>query len=235
MQIIPVIDIKQGRVVHARQGLRDSYQPIRSSLCRSPDVFDVLASFRSLHPFSVFYIADLDAITREGNNGSLIEEVIGRFPESVFWVDSGFPLYENGFRGLTNYLPVLGSESLRDDELEKIAPFGNRFVLSLDFSQTGKMGATSLFADTSLWPDKIIVMSLPRVGSNLGPDTELLTDYCLKYPDKKFIAAGGVRDSRDLLDLKRIGVDHALLATALHNGKISPDEIAGLQAKKYPA
>lgn len=226
MHIIPVIDIKQGLVVHARQGLRDEYRPIRSGLCPSANVFDVISGFWSLYPFSVFYIADLDAITCGGNNGGLIEEVIGQFSETVFWVDSGFPLYENDFRGRTNYLPVLGSESIRDDQTEIIAGFGNRFVLSLDFAQTGKRGATALFADTSLWPEKIIVMSLPRVGSNMGPDMELLTDYCLRHPEKEFIAAGGVRDYRDLVNLERIGVNHALLATALHNGNISSDEIA---------
>ena len=33
MQVIPVIDLSGGRVVHARRGQRELYQPLRSNLC----------------------------------------------------------------------------------------------------------------------------------------------------------------------------------------------------------
>ena len=33
MQVIPVIDLSRGRVVHARRGQRELYQPLRSPLC----------------------------------------------------------------------------------------------------------------------------------------------------------------------------------------------------------
>lgn len=234
MQIIPVIDLKQGLVVHAKQGNRDDYQPISSTLCQSSDMFDVLDALLTLYRFSIFYIADLDAITHQSDNGNLIYKVLSYFPDILFWVDSGYPLYGNKFRQLTNYLPVLGSESFLDNNTDEIKNFNNRFILSLDYSKTGELGAKSLFCNEKLWPEQIIIMNLPRVGSNLGPELEQLTAYCKQYPEKKIIAAGGIRNCTDLKALQRIGVNHALIASALHNGNLSMDEITRIQAKKYP-
>lgn len=234
MQIIPVIDLKQGLVVHAKQGQRDDYQPIKSKLCQSSDIFDIFNAFLTLSRFSSFYIADLDAITRQGDNGNLIYKVLRYFPDILFWVDSGYPLYGNKFRQLTNYLPILGSESLQDNNTDEIKSFNNHFILSLDYSKTGEMGARSLFSNEMLWPERVIIMNLPRVGSNLGPDTDQLKAYCKQYPKKKIIAAGGIRNCTDLKELHRIGVNHALVATALHNGNLSAEEVAILQTKKYP-
>lgn len=235
MHIIPVLDLKQELVVHAKLGNRDSYRPIESVLCRSADIIQVIDSFLKLYPFSIFYIADLDAITHQGNNGSLIDSVLKHFPDTMFWIDSGYPLYDHRFRQYGNYLPVLGSESFQDRQVAEIKKLNHRFILSLDYSATGEMGAKSLFSEENLWPERIIVMSLPRVGSNLGPDNGLLTAYRKKHPDRQIIAAGGVRSSEDLKALDRIGINHALIASALHNGMLSAEEISHLQAKKYPA
>ncbi|MBK8817456.1 MAG: nickel transporter [Methylococcaceae bacterium] len=234
MQIIPVIDLKQGLVVHARQGLRDDYKPVQSQLCQSPQIFDVLNSFWSIYDFSIYYIADLDAITQQGDNSKLIAEVIQSYSDIVFWVDSGYPLYENAFRHVGNYLPVLGSESFREDTIDQIRNLQNRFLLSLDYSMSGRMGATSLFLDKTLWPEHIIIMTLARVGSNIGPDFDLLTNYRKQHPEKRIIAAGGIRHSADILALEKIGVNSALVATALHNGTLSKGDISFLQTKKYP-
>ena len=234
MQIIPVIDLTDGIVVHAKQGNRADYQPIKSRLCPSSAVFDVIAAFLKLGRFNTFYIADLDAITRRGNNGETMLKLLRRYPEILFWIDSGYPLYPNDFRTFGNYLPVLGTESFADETADEIKNFNRLFVLSLDYSIQGKMGAKSLFANDALWPNRIIIMNLPRVGSNLGPDIELLEWYQKKYPDKEVIAAGGIRDNEDLKQIVKVGVSYALVATALHNGKLTAEAIHDLQTKKYP-
>jgi len=75
---------------------------------------------------------------------------------------------------------------------------------------------------------------LPRVGSNQGPDLDRLSAYRKHYPQQKIIAAGGIRDKEDLRTLGQIGIRQALVATALHNGKISPDDIATNRQKNTP-
>jgi phosphoribosylformimino-5-aminoimidazole carboxamide ribotide isomerase len=69
-------------------------------------------------------------------------------------------------------------------------------------------------------------MTLNRVGSQLGPDFEKLTDLRRNYPDKTIIAAGGIRDLADLQQLKHLGIDAVLIASALHNGRLSANDLA---------
>lgn len=234
MQIIPVIDLKNGIVVHAKRGNRDDYAPLKSQLCKSSDIFDVIDAYCSLHPFSTIYIADLNAITRQSDNTGLLDDVLASYPQISFWIDGGYPLYNHYLQQLANYCPVLGSESFQDENISELKKLGNNFILSLDYSVTGELGAKTLFSQQDLWPEHIIIMSLSRVGSNLGPDVDKLTAYRKQYPKQKIIAAGGIRDSQDLRELERVGVQQALVATALHNGKISPDDLVNLQAKKIP-
>jgi phosphoribosylformimino-5-aminoimidazole carboxamide ribotide isomerase len=234
MQIIPVIDLKNGIVVHAKQGNRDHYAPLKSGLCESSDIFDVIDAFWTIYRFPTVYIADLNAITQLSNNADLLADVLASFPHISFWIDGGYPLCNDGFRQLSNFLPVLGSESFHDDNISHIRRFENDFILSLDYSMAGELGAKTLFSAPELWPEHIIIMSLPRVGSSQGPDVNRLASYRKQYPQHKIIAAGGIRDSEDLRALEQIGIQQALVATALHDGSISPHDIANWPTKKYP-
>jgi phosphoribosylformimino-5-aminoimidazole carboxamide ribotide isomerase len=129
---------------------------------------------------------------------------------------------------------VIGSESLNDENVSDISKYDKNFILSLDFSLTGEMGAKTLFSDQDLWPSNIIIMSLPSVGSNLGPDFERLAIFSKHHPKYNIIAAGGIRNNQDLRELEQLGIQQTLVATALHNGNISPDDITNLRTKKYP-
>ena len=232
MQIIPVIDLKNGVVVHAKRGLRDHYEPVNSSLCPSPDIFHVLEAFLNLYDFETFYIADLNAISYQGHHDHLLQQVLDYFPDQMFWIDKGFQTHHSTLLA-DNYLPVLGSESYNIDTLKELEAFKKHFVLSLDYGLKGKLGVSNLFKEPNYWPDNIIIMSLARVGSDQGPDIDRLAKYCSQYADKNFIAAGGIRDYADLVALKQIGVKKALMATALHTGRLSKEEIQSLEPPTY--
>lgn len=225
MKVIPVLDLKDGVVVHARCGNRALYQPINTPLCASAEVFQVLAAFLELYPFDTFYLADLNAITGQGDHRALIGEVLAKFPGITFWVDSGYQRFQTH---PANYLPVLGSECFSNAQLSELAEFKNQFVLSLDYGNDVPLGATDLFTNSGYWPETVIIMTLARVGSQKGADCEKLAAFCQAYPNKKFVAAGGVRHIEDLLALKKLGVKQALLASALHSGAIKSDDIAKL-------
>ena len=62
MNIIPVIDIRDGIVVHARGGERANYQPLKSLLTQSVKLEQVIDDLLAWYPFKQLYIADLDAI-----------------------------------------------------------------------------------------------------------------------------------------------------------------------------
>ena len=225
MKIIPVIDLKDGVVVHAQQGMREQYQPISTNLCPSSDIHQVIEAFLGVYDFDTLYIADLNAITHQGNHDILISEVLTSFPNILFWIDRG---YQRFSKHPGNYLPILGSECYSDENVKELKAFNNHFILSLDYSMSKELGAKSLFSNPNLWPDKIIIMTLNRVGSDQGPDLVKLKWFCRQYPLKYFIAAGGIRNTGDLLALKQVGIKQALIASALHSGAISPKDIKNL-------
>ncbi len=223
IKIIPVIDLKDGVVVHAHLGLRDQYQPINTQLCHSADLFKVISAFLTLADFDCFYIADLNAITGQGHHEALINDLLKTYPQKTFWIDSGYQTVKDY---ADNHLPVLGSESYNEDQLFELKAFKKRFILSLDYGKSEALGAPSLFSDQNLWPETIIIMTLNRVGSQQGPDLETLSDFCKHYPEQHFVAAGGIRHYQDLQNLRHIGIHQALLASALHSGSIVPVDVS---------
>ncbi len=232
MKIIPVIDLKDGVVVHAQQGHRQNYQPVNTPLCKVSDVFQVIEAFLGIYAFDTFYIADLNAITNQGNNIHLLNNVLTHYPQINFWLDRGYQKYHQLTSG--NVLPVLGSESYQNEFVSEIQAYQNNFILSLDYLKSAALGASSLFSNPNFWPKNIIIMTLDRVGSNSGPDFVKLSEYCQQYPDKNFIAAGGIRHNQDLLSLSEVGIRQALVASALHSGALKAEDISKIQAKKYP-
>ncbi|NOT84571.1 MAG: nickel transporter [Methylococcaceae bacterium] len=225
MYIIPVLDLKDGCVVHAKQGQREQYAPVRSPLCQSADLEKVMAAYLNLHPFTTFYIADLNAIAGRGDHQTLLNQLLSKFPSLEFWIDSGFQSTPSLYYQHDNYVPVLGSESYTNANCSTLLTFQQKYILSLDFAATLNLGAEQIFVSPILWPERIIIMSLPRVGSDQGPDVEKLQQFTQRYPEHVFIAAGGIRNSEDIAALSKIGITTALLASALHAGTIGAQDL----------
>jgi HisA/HisF family protein len=230
MEVIPVLDLKEGVVVHARMGRRDQYRPIETPLASTSNPVDVARGLLAIHPFETFYIADLDAIENAGNNDAALTRLKTELPNLVFWVDNGVAdlARANSWldAGLGNL--VLGSESQRDGALVRHLSGDNRVILSLDYRGDEFLGPAALLSDAADWPRKIIAMTLARVGSANGPDLNRLAAIKAAAPDKLIYAAGGVRDPADLAALRRAGIEGALVASSLHNGKLTGAQLARL-------
>ena len=230
MEVIPVIDLKDGVVVHARMGLRSAYAPIETPLSPTSRPNDVARGLLSIFPFKTFYVADLDAIENKGNNNAALRQLSAEYPNLVFWVDAGIADIHDGERWLEagfGHL-VIGSETQRNSELSRYLRQNERTILSLDFRGDAFLGPVSLLNDASAWPAKIIVMTLARVGSASGPDINRLATIQSRFVNRQVYAAGGVRDANDLALLAQVGIAGALVATSLHNGKLTGAQIARL-------
>lgn len=230
MEVIPVLDLKGGVVVHARMGMRSEYRPIDTPLSPSSRPADVARGLLSVHPFTSFYVADLDAIERRGNNDAALMELKNAFPNVVLWVDNGVSDLGTAKRWLDSGLGclVVGSETQRNDELIRHFQQDERVVLSLDFRGDVCMGPAALFGEADAWPSHVIVMTLTRVGSAAGPDLARLAAIKEKAPGKHIYAAGGVRGADDLAALAEAGISGALVATCLHTGALTGEQIARL-------
>jgi phosphoribosylformimino-5-aminoimidazole carboxamide ribotide isomerase len=235
VEVIPVIDLKGGDVVHARRGERDSYRPVRSQLCSGSAPVDVVAGLLNVHPFAALYIADLDAIQGRGGNLASIRQIRKSFPALRLWVDNGLADAGACRDWLTQDLGalVLGSEAQRDHGiLQSLSDDDARrnLILSLDYKDDRFLGPPGLLSATALWPQRIVVMTLSRVGSGGGPDLDLLRRWRAEAPAKKIFAAGGVRGGEDLLALADCGISGVLVATALHERRIGRAEIAAVDS-----
>ena len=230
MEVIPVIDLKDGAVVHARMGMRSAYAPIETALSPTSRPTDVARGLLSIFPFKKFYVADLNAIENKDNNNAALKRLSLDFPELVFWVDAGIADVHHAQRWFEAGLGhlVLGSETQRDSDLIRFLCRNNRTILSLDFRGDAFLGPASLLNEANIWPTNVIVMTLARVGSASGPDMNWLTTIKSRAANRQVYAAGGVRDANDLASLAAAGIAGALVATSLHNGKLTGAQIARL-------
>lgn len=224
LEIIPVVDLMAGRVVHARQGDRQNYKPLLTPFSAVAEPVAVVRGLLGAGNFRTIYVADLDALMGKAPQLRLLETLALSFPETRFWMDlgrHGLDMHGSHWLGQDSW-PVIGSESLTEPMLDSLAHPPANFILSLDFQDRHMLlGPEQLLAKPESWPAKVILMNLKRVGGLDGPDFEQAGHFVRQYPGREFIAAGGVRDDRDLLVLERIGVSAVLVATALHAGNIN--------------
>ena len=234
MDIIPVLDVARGQVVHAVEGKRTAYRPIETPLANSTEPADLARGLRALFPFRKIYVADLDGIEGRGRNTRLVPSLSQVLPHTEIWIDAG-----TGSRGAARAVLaapiatlVVGSESLENARVwhDIVAEAPPRTVLSLDFRGNEFMGPEALLDDPTLWPARVIVMTLDRVGSGGGPDVARLQEIASRAGSRRVYAAGGIRDRADLDRIRAAGAAGALVASALHAQKITAGdlkEIAG--------
>lgn len=227
MDIVPVIDIRKGSAVRAIAGRRDDYLRLVSPLARTSAPIDVAEGLMSLYAFQALYIADLDAIEGRGDNCGSIREIGERFPHLSLWVDAGFrrPGAARGWLELENVTAVFGSETLGSTAALETLAGDARAILSLDFRGDVLLGPDGLLSAPALWPRRVIVMTLDRVGAGRGPDLERLRAIGRIAAGRAVIAAGGVRGPDDLVALAAAGADGALVASALHDGKLTAADL----------
>ena len=247
MLIMPVLDLKDGQVVHARRGERHAYQPVRSRICSTSNPADVAAAFRRMG-FSEAYVADLDSISGQPPARAAYEAIAAAGLD--LWIDPGLATAEQALQldalrpaGRACAALVAGLESLRSPvELARMLQlFGPaRVVFSLDLRDGKPLGGP-------LWPAtaldtaraaaragvrRMLVLDLAGVGAATGvPTLQLLSQLRAALPGIELAAGGGVRGVDDLRLLRAAGCRRALLATALHAGSLDPAALAAWRSE----
>ncbi len=222
-----------GTVVRAQRGDRDTYRPLLTERVPSSEPVAVVRSLLALAPFPVVYIADLDAIRGKGHHRADVRSIRAAFPDLSVWVDAGFSSTAalDPWRDL-QIVPVIGTETLASAEaLDPILRDWPDAILSLDSRGDARCGPAALFEEPHRWPDRVIAMTLERVGSYEGPAGDALKHLRRLSPRTKFIAAGGVRNAQDLEWLETLGVEAALVASAISDGRLD----AGTLERYLPA
>jgi phosphoribosylformimino-5-aminoimidazole carboxamide ribotide isomerase len=229
VQIVPVIDLKDGVVVHARRGRRDEYAPLESPLVQGCEPVAVARALCGMCRTKTLYVADLDALT-----GKQPDEVIltALAAETEPWVDAGATTPERAaaLRRAGVARNVIGTESLEPLPAREPSPTPP-MVLSVDLRDgrlispdpelAGRPPADAVPLARSLHVDELLVIDLARVGSGAGPPLDAVAQLARALPTTAIYAGGGVRDDDDLRALESAGAAGALVATALHEGKLT--------------
>jgi HisA/HisF family protein len=228
MDIIPVIDVRHGVAVHATGGRREEYRPLATPLADGSETVAVAQGLMTLFAFPALYVADLDAIEGRAENGEGLALLAAGVPGTELWIDAGDRVVEIAAKATRRgTVPVLGTESMHgEDDVATLSSLPSAgFILSLDFKNDRFLGPDRVLTDSSLWPERIIVMTLGRVGSGEGPDVAGVAEIVARAEGRRVYAAGGVRNVEDIDTLAKAGAAGALVATALHAEKITAGDL----------
>ena len=229
MRIVPVVDLKGGIVVHARRGQRADYAPLRSPLVDGCEPVAVARALCGVARANTLYVADLDAI--DGAPAD-VETLSALSAVADVWVDAGATTRARAdeLTGAGATRNIVGTESLDPGAVDDmdIPPR----LLSVDLRDgklispraelSGREAAAAAPLATALGVREVLVIDLARVGSGSGPPLEAVAELAAALPGVAIYAGGGVRDEGDLRALEGAGAAGALVATALHEGRITP-------------
>lgn len=231
MNVIPVIDLLQGQVVRAVRGDRQHYRPIASALCASSEPLTVARILCEHCSARQLYVADLDALQGGVGHVAVVRQLLEALPGIELWLDAGFAdvseaqALRDGLGPLAErVVPVFGSESLRSRAaLEDCFSTPRRAqtgILSLDRRHGERLDAAGCWESPALWPQRVIVMTLERVGAGSGPDLATLREVASRSPQTRLIGAGGIDSEADLALARDAGASAWLVASALHDLKL---------------
>ena len=237
--VIPVMDLRHGMVVQAVRGQRELYRPVESILASGSDPLTIAKALLAETNSPAMYVADLDAIL-EGRSHWDTLRALSRELSCEFWVDAGI----SGPDGVSRVLSmgagqaVVGTECL--ENMDALAAIGrsappDAVLISLDVLDgktlskapglAGESPLTALGRLVEFGWNRFIVLTLDGVGTGAGPDWELLAAARRMLPRAVLVAGGGVKDNEDMHRASGLGLDGALVATALHRGWITASDL----------
>jgi phosphoribosylformimino-5-aminoimidazole carboxamide ribotide isomerase len=243
VRVVGVIDLARGRAVHARAGRRDLYEPVQSVAGRRIEAGDGVALARAYVDrlgIRELYVADLDALgggpvqrpaiaaIAAVGTPVLLDAAVTTADEARRALDLGadrvIVALETlpGFERLGQVCAAIGGEHVAFSlDLRDGAPvIASGARISAEPPQAIAAGAIAAGAGT------LIVIDLGRVGTGRGVDLDLLASVRDVTQGTRLLAGGGVRGVEDLARLAEVGCDGALVATALHDGRIGAADVA---------
>jgi len=226
--LLPAVDVQGGQAVQLTQGVAGSEKVFGDPLAAARRWQD--AGARWLH------LVDLDAAFGRGSNAEVIAEITAAMELNVE-LSGGIRDDESLERALaTGCRRVnIGTAALENPDWcdRVIGEHGDRIAIGLDVRGTrlaargwtregGELFAT-LERLNAAGCARYVVTDVASDGMLSGPNLQLLRDVCART-DAPVVASGGITtldDLRALRDLVPLGVEGAIVGTALYVGKFT--------------
>ena len=231
LELLPAVDVKDGRAVRLVQG-----ELSQESIYGSP--LEVALEFQASGA-EWLHLVDLDAAFGRGENSALLAEVVGKLDIKVELsggIRDDLSLARALATGCTRI--NLGTAALENPEWTSrvIAEHGDRIAVGLDVRGhvLAARGWTQEGGDlfetiTRLESDgcaRYVVTDVTKDGTLQGPNLELLKEVCA-VTKRPIVASGGISSLADiqaLSALNSIGVEGAIVGKALYAGAFTLEE-----------
>jgi 1-(5-phosphoribosyl)-5-[(5-phosphoribosylamino)methylideneamino] imidazole-4-carboxamide isomerase/N-(5'phosphoribosyl)anthranilate isomerase len=231
LELLPAVDVKDGRAVRLVQG-----ELAQESIYGSP--LEVALDFEKSGAEWI-HLVDLDAAFGRGENTALLAEVVGRLDIDVE-LSGGIRDDESLERAIaTGCRRVnLGTAALENPEWTSkvISRYGDQIAVGLDvrghvlaargWTQEGGDLFETILRLESDGCARYIVTDVTKDGTLQGPNLELLREVCA-VTKKPVVASGGISSLADisaLSALREIGVEGAIVGKALYAGAFTLEQ-----------
>lgn len=226
--ILPAIDVLEGRVVRLHQGRREAVT------IEGGDPVELARRFRD-EGARRLHLVDLDGAFAGTPTLGLVERVASA---------GGLPLQVGGgYRTESSIADAIaagadrvmvGTAALSPTFLTAAAArFGDQLVVAIDVRDgevaidgwtrsSGTTAATLAQDCAAVGVERLLVTSASRDGSLAGPDVELLGEVLLA--GLPVIAAGGISSIDDLIAVRSLGCEAAVAGSALLAGRFTLPE-----------
>jgi phosphoribosyl isomerase A len=238
LELLPAVDVKDGRAVRLVQGELSAETSYGSPLDAAMDFQASGAEW--------IHLVDLDAAFGIGENSALLADVVGRLDIKVE-LSGGIRDDESLRRALaTGCTRVnLGTAALVNPEWTSrvITEFGERIAVGLDVRGhiLAARGWTEEGGDLFETIERLerdgcaryVVTDVTKDGTLKGPNLELLKEVCAATK-KPVIASGGISsldDIRALAAMRSTGVEGAIVGKALYAGAFTLEQALGITKK----
>jgi phosphoribosylformimino-5-aminoimidazole carboxamide ribotide isomerase len=234
MQIIPAIDIIDGKCVRLTQGDYTQKKIYNEHPLEVAKQFED-AGLQRLH------LVDLDGAKQKAVKNWKVLEAIASKTKLIIDFGGGITsendvkiVFDSGAK-----LATVGSIAVKNEfEFVKwLFIFGaDRFLLGADVKDKmiaihGWLETTdkSIFDFIKNYIDKgvqqIFCTDVSKDGKLEGPSTDLYKEIIKEFPGLHFIASGGVASMKDVELLKDAGCDGVIIGKAIYENRISLDEL----------
>ena len=235
MQIIPAIDLIDGKSVRLTQG------DYNQKTIYNENPVEVARSFESAG-LNRLHLVDLDgAKAGKVTNWQVLENIAAAtnltidFGGGIKTEEDVKIVLSSGARFATIGSIAVKNELLFTEWLEKYGP--DQFLLGADVKNSfitvgGWLETTqlSVFDFIEKYQDKgvqnVFCTDVSKDGLLQGPSLPLYKEIIQKFPNLNFIASGGVSSLDDLHALREIGCTAAIVGKAIYEGKVTLEELS---------
>lgn len=231
LQLLPAVDVQGGQAVQLVQGVAGTQKEFGDPLKAALRWQDGGAEW--------LHLVDLDAAFGRGSNADLLREIVGKLDLSVE-LSGGIRDDASLERALnTGARRVnIGTAALENPEWcdRIVAEHGDRVAIGLDV-RGENLAARGWTTEGGPWMEtldrlvaagceRFVVTDVNSDGMLTGPNTELLKQVA-ERSGRKVIASGGIatlENLRDLRELVPLGIEGAIIGTALYVGRFTIEE-----------